>query len=143
MFRLRSSFAMLALALPVLVGARGCDEPGDPGTCYCAEIYAPVCGGDAITYGNECEADCAGVMIAHEGPCECPAIPAIWCEWGNVTDARGCPSPECNPPPPPPGCATDSDCAMDERCELPVCIWDDPSSPCPTEGYCVAPRCDA
>ena len=35
----------------------------------CPEILAPVCGEDNVTYINKCEAECAGVRIAHEGRC--------------------------------------------------------------------------
>jgi hypothetical protein len=38
--------------------------------CVCPEVWAPVCGVDGVTYGNACEARCAHVEIAHEGPCE-------------------------------------------------------------------------
>ncbi len=51
-----------------------CDDPSLIGVCQpkpeaCIEIFQPVCGCDAQTYGNECKAYMAGVSIAHDGEC--------------------------------------------------------------------------
>jgi hypothetical protein len=58
-----------------------------PGACL--DIYAPVCGCDGTTYGNDCYAGLAGVSVMSDG--ECGGDP---------------------PPPPPPmdECTTAADC---------------------------------
>ncbi|MCB9553322.1 MAG: hypothetical protein H6705_15865 [Myxococcales bacterium] len=56
----------------------GCDYADATGICqprpaeFCAEIYAPVCGCDGMTYGNLCEAQRGGVDAARIGTCEDP-----------------------------------------------------------------------
>ena len=51
-----------------------CGAADQTGVCrprpeVCAEIYAPVCGCDDRTYGNECDAHRAGVSVASDGEC--------------------------------------------------------------------------
>jgi len=71
--------------------------------CLCPAVALPVCGVDGITYVNACQAACAGIEVAFDGPCEeclgtpleevaCPQVfdPVCGCDgvtYGNSCDA--------------------------------------------------------
>jgi len=79
-----------------------CGAADQLGTCTprpeaCIEIYSPVCGCDGSTYGNECEANAAGVDVASEGACgggaTCGGFAGLGCPGGrycNYPDASMC-----------------------------------------------------
>ena len=46
-----------------------CEENIQP-DCYCILVYDPVCGCNNKTYGNSCEAMCAGITDFKKGECK-------------------------------------------------------------------------
>ena len=68
---------------------------GGEGICtvkpdICFDIWAPVCGCNASTFGNDCEAAAAGVSVSYDGECKCPQI-LCPLGWSPVdTDGDGC-----------------------------------------------------
>ena len=83
--------AMTHPALPAWIAASGLTAAEcaqiQPSYCDCGDVFAPVCGTDGVTYTSECVAQqCAGVEVAHEGPCEGRETTTDWPNPGTEAD---------------------------------------------------------
>ena len=96
-----------------------------------------VCAGTQCVTGSHCD-PATGKCIS-DGVCG--PVCDIYCDYGNVLDASGCPTCSCNPPPKDP-CATVK-CAAGTHCDSGKCAPDGVScggftgKPCPGFGKCV------
>src|SRR5262249_44530567 len=106
--------------------------------CACVPSTGDLCAAVLCPAGSTCDP-----ATGKCGPATCPPVCDIFCEYGNVLDASGCPTCKCNPPPTT-GCAavlcpagTDCDPATGKCISTKVSCGGITGKPCPGLGRCT------
>ncbi|MBI5545081.1 MAG: hypothetical protein HY901_14415 [Deltaproteobacteria bacterium] len=128
---------------PAGIDGNGCPLPAACGNCCaCPDYEDPVCGTNYQTYGNGCEAACAGAEVLHDGAC----LPyeGLDCGW----NGQGCvPGQYCRDPCPMCADIHSLRCTQVGVCEYAFdCPAGLPTPPCPSGAAiwdCIDHQCMA